>query len=127
MTIAAEVLFLAGYAAALVLVAAGLDALGRRATDPWASPALAGSRPPDAGAPADSGAGPVTAAWPEHDVSTFHTGLAAVALAAALVLTTVAAVRHHGPADVAVELAVAAVIGVRAVGLVTRWAVLRSR
>ena len=124
MTVAPEVLFLTGYAVALTLVAAGLDAIGRRSTDPWSSPALAGSRPraPAAHPEPDKAPAGTAAAWPDHDVTTFHAGLAGVALLAALALTSVAAVRHHGFAELALELAVTVLIVSRARHLARRRA-----
>ena len=46
LTVHPEAAFLAVYALALTLVAVGLESLGRRSTDPWASPTLAASKPP---------------------------------------------------------------------------------
>jgi hypothetical protein len=82
-----EVLFLCGYAVALVAAAAGIDVLGRRSTDPWSSPVLAASRPPDTLLSEDGPGG-----WPHSEVPTFHVGVSAVALAAGLVLTVAGAV-----------------------------------
>jgi hypothetical protein len=103
-----EVAFLAGYAAALVGVAAGLVALGRRSTDPWSSTVLAASRPPAPERPD----GPAT--WLDADVPAFHRAVAGVALGAALLLTAVSAVRHHRPAELVVQLALLAVISIGA-------------
>ena len=63
-------------------VAVGLESLGRRSTDPWASRTLAASKPP-ADRPRRDGP-----EWPDSEVATFHLGLSAVALAAAFVITT---------------------------------------
>lgn len=102
-----EAAFLAGYAIALVAVAAGLEALGRRSTDPWASRMLAGSRPPDVER-ADE-----RASWPHSDIPAFHVGLSGAVLAAALLLTAVSIIRHHRPLELAIQLAVLAVISIR--------------
>jgi hypothetical protein len=110
--VAAEAAFLSAYAVALVVVATGLDALGRRARDPWGSAVLAGSRPAE-GDPAPEPA----PAWPADDVAAFHAGLAAVALVAALALTAVNAARHHGAVELAVDLAVTALIARRGAAL----------
>jgi hypothetical protein len=72
-----EAAFLAGYAAALVGLAAGLVAMGRRSTDPWSSNALAASRPP-ASERTDQ-----QASWIHSDVPAFHRCLSCVALTAA--------------------------------------------
>jgi hypothetical protein len=103
-----EAAFLAGYAATLVGVAAGLVALGRRATDPWSSKVLAASRPP-ASDPPDR-----QTSWIHSDVPTFHLCISGVALGAALLLTAVSAVRHHQPLEVIVQLALLAVISTSA-------------
>jgi len=109
-----EAAFLAGYAAVLVGVAVGLDALGRRAVDPWSSNVLAASRPPTAEQPDDP------ASWLHADVPAFHVGISAVALGAALALTAVNAVRHHQPFDLLVQFALLAVISMTAYRLVNR-------
>jgi len=103
-----EVAFLAAYAAALVGVAAGLVALGRRSADPWSSKALAAGRPPASERPDEP------ASWLDADVPAFHLALAGVALGAALVLTAASAARHHRPVEVAVQLALVALVSVRA-------------
>jgi hypothetical protein len=99
-----EAAFLTGYALALVAVAAGLAALGRRSADPWASRVLAASRPPDI-EPAEA-----RATWLQSDVPTFHLCVSGVALAAAALLTVVSSVRHHRPTELAVQLTVLAAI-----------------
>lgn len=99
-----EAAFLAGYAIALVGLAAGLVALGRRSTDPWSSKVLAASRPPVSERPDEQ------ASWLHSDVPAFHLCLSGVALGAALLLTTVNAVRHHHPIEVIVQLTLLAVI-----------------
>jgi hypothetical protein len=99
----AEVLFVAGYAAVLLAVAAALHRLGRFNTDPWRSRALAAYRsevpelPPRA-APSD---------WPHREVGRLHTAIGAVAAAAALLLCVGEVPRHHAVAEVLVLLAVA--------------------
>jgi hypothetical protein len=103
-----EVAFLAGYSAALVGVAAGLVALGRRSADPWSSKVFDASRPPASERPDEP------ASWLDADVPAFHRGLSGVALGAALVLTSVSAVRHHDPVEVAVQLALLAAISLSA-------------
>jgi hypothetical protein len=107
-----EAAFLAGYAAALVGVAVGLVALGRRASDPWSSRVLAASRPPASEPPDDRPGG--HASWLDADVPAFHRGVSGVALGAALLLTAVSAVRHHRPIEVIVQLALLAVISMSA-------------
>lgn len=103
-----EAAFLAGYAAALVGLAAGFVALGRRSTDPWSSKVLAASRPP-ASEPRNQ-----QVSWIHSDVPAFHLCISAVALGAALLLTAVSAVRHHRPLELAVHLALLAVIAMSA-------------
>jgi len=99
-----EAAFLAGYAAALVGLAAGLVALGRRSIDPWSSKVLAASRPPAPERPDEQ------ASWLHADVPAFHLGVSSVALAAALLLTAVSALRYHRPLDVVAQLTLLAVI-----------------
>jgi len=118
-----EAAFLAGYALVLVLVAAGLASLGRRPTDPWSSRVLAGSRPPDAEA-LDDDAFPATD-WPHSEVPVFHLAVSGVVLAAALVLTAVSLVLHHRPTELVVGVAMLALIGTRAAGVVSRRRALR--
>lgn len=106
-----EAMFLAGYALSLALVAVGLEWLGRRSTDPWASRPLAACRPPTEKASrqtADEGPD-----WPHSDVPAFHLGLAAVALTAAFVITALSTVRHAGATELAVHSALLVVISVR--------------
>jgi hypothetical protein len=109
-----EAAFLAGYAAALLAIAAGLESLGRRSTSPWASRMLAAGRPADR-RPADG-----EADWPHSEVPLFHLGLSGVVLAAALVLTAVGMARHHDPTELLVQTAVLVVAGRRIVRLTTR-------
>lgn len=92
-----EAAFLAGYAAALLAMAAGLESLGRRSTSPWASRMLAASQTTERG-PADG-----EADWPHSEVPLFHLGLSGVVLAAALLLTAVGMARHHDPTELLVQ------------------------
>lgn len=108
-----EAVFLAGYALTLVAIAAGLEALGRRSTHPWASRTLAACRPPDE--PKRD-----VADWPHSEVPVFHTGLSGVALAAALALTIVSMARHHDPVELAAQGALVVLIGARGLRLITR-------
>jgi hypothetical protein len=105
-----EATFLAGYAVGLVVVAAILERLGRRPTDPWSSKMLAASRPPDPHPPDE-------ARWPHSEVPVLHLGVSAVALAAALLLTLVSLARHHAPVELVLQLAVLALIALRIVRL----------
>lgn len=107
-----EAAFLAGHATALVALAAGLVALGRRSTDPWSSRVLAASRPPASERPDEQ------ASWLKSDVPAFHRCVSGVALAAALLLTAVNTLRHHRPLELVVQLTLLAVISVTAVRLV---------
>lgn len=116
-----EAVFLAGYALVLVAAAAGLEALGRRSADPWASKVLAASRPPAAGEEADT-----SADWPHCEVPTFHLGVSAVVLGAALLLTAVSVTRHHRPLELVVQLAVLVFIVARMVRLASRYRALGS-
>lgn len=96
--------FLAGYAVALVGLAAGLVVLGQRSTDPWSSKVLAASRPPASERTDEQ------ASWLHTDVPAFHLCLSAVALTAAVLLTAVNAVLHHRPLEVAVHFTLLAII-----------------
>jgi hypothetical protein len=116
-----EAAFLAGYALALTLVAIGLESLGRRSTDPWASRTLAASRPP---AERRRREGPE---WPDAEVATFHLGLSAVALAAALVIIAVSIIRHSGPIELVTHGGLVIVIAARARHLVARHRALTRR
>lgn len=116
-----EAAFLAGYALALTFVAVGLESLGRRSTDPWASRTLAASKPP---AEQRRRGGP---AWPDSEVATFHLGLSAVALAAALVITTVSIIRQSGPIELVTHGGLLVVIVVRARHLIARHRALARR
>lgn len=110
----AEAAFLAGYALALVLVAVGLESLGRRATDPWASRTLAACTPPDERQRDDE------ADWPHSEVPAFHLGLSAVAVAAAFVITTVSIVRHSGPIELVTHGGLLVIIAARVRHLIAR-------
>ena len=106
-----EAAFLAGYATALLAIAAGLEALGRRSTSPWASRMLAAGRAPDqrpVGGEAD---------WPHSEVPVFHLGVSGVVLAAALLLTAVGIARHHDPIEFLVQFALLGLISWRIVRL----------
>lgn len=107
-----EAAFLAGYALALVGVAAGLVALGRRSTDPWSSKVLAASRPHAAERTDEQ------ASWLQSDVPKLHLGVSGVALGAALLLTAVNTIRHHRPIEIVVQLLLLAVISMSAFRLV---------
>lgn len=109
-----EAAFLAGYALTLVAIAAGLEALGRRSTHPWASGTLAACRPPEEPHRDD------VADWPHSEVPVFHTGLSGVALAAALAVTAVSTVRHHDPVELAAQGALLVLISARVLHLITR-------
>lgn len=109
-----EAAFLAGYAAALVAIAAGLESLGRRSTYPWASRMLAASRTADR-RPVDG-----ETDWPHSEVPVFHLGLSGVVLAAALLLMVVGMARHHDPTELLVQITVLALISRRVVRLATR-------
>lgn len=109
-----EAAFLTGYALALVALGAGLEALGRRSTDPWSSRVLAASRPPSVEQRDKS------APWLHSDVPAFHLGLSGVALTAALLLTAVSLIRHHDPIELVVQLAVLALVTTRIAGVVRR-------
>lgn len=109
-----EAVFLAGYALTLVAVAAGLEALGRRSTHPWASRTLAACRPPDEPDSHD------VADWPHSEVPVFHTGVGGVVLAAALALTIVSIARHHDPIELTAQGALVVLIGARVLRLITR-------
>ena len=109
-----EAAFLAGYAAALLAIAAGLESLGRRPTSPWASRMLAANRAAD-GRQADG-----EADWPHSEVPLFHLGLSGVVLAAALLLTAVGMVRHHDPTELLVQIALLVLISRRLVRLTSR-------
>jgi hypothetical protein len=109
----AEAAFLAGYALALVALATGLERLGRRSANPWASRVLAASRPPDI-SPNE-----VAADWPHSEVPVFHQGVGNVALAAALLLTAANVVRHHQPLELAVQLALLVLLATRIARAIT--------
>ena len=110
-----EAMFLAGYAAVLVAVAAGLEALGRRSTHPWSSRILAASRPPDVQQPDGE------TDWPHSEVPVFHLAVSGVVLTAALGLTAASVARHHGEVELGVHLALLAIIATRIAGVVTRF------
>ncbi len=109
-----EAAFLAGYALALTFVAVGLESLGRRSTDPWASRTLAASRPPSEHRRRDD------PEWPDSEVAMFHLGLSAVALAAAFVITTVSIVRNSGPIELVTHGGLLVIIAARVRHLIAR-------
>jgi hypothetical protein len=109
-----EAAFLAGYAAMLLAIATGLEALGRRSTSPWASRMLAASRTADRRPPDGE------ADWPHSEVPLFHLGLSRVVLAAALLLTAVGMARHHDPTELLAQIALLVLISRRIVRLPTR-------
>ncbi|HUF97756.1 MAG TPA: hypothetical protein VMM60_06460 [Ilumatobacter sp.] len=102
-----EAAFLAGYSFSLILIAVGLERVGRCSTDPSTSRTLAASRPPT------RRTSDLEPDWPHSEVPAFHLGLAAVALAAALVIATVSAVRNIGPVELIVHASLLALIGLR--------------
>lgn len=102
-----EVAFLAGYSFSLTLIAIGLEWLGRRSTDPWASRTLVASRPPTSQPTSKE------LAWPHSEVPTFHLGMTAVALVAALVIAALSAVRYGGAMEHAVHASLLVLIGTR--------------
>ena len=102
-----EAAFLAGYALSLTFVAVGLEWLGRRSTDPWASRTLAACRPPTERTSHDG------SEWPHSEVPAFYLGLAAVALVAAFVITALSAVRHAGLTELVIHSALLVIITVR--------------
>lgn len=102
-----EAAFLAGYSLTLTLIAVGLEWLGRSSTDPWASRTLAACRPPIQQQPDEQ------PNWPHSEVPAFHLGLSAVALVAALVITTLSAVRYVGPIELGTHAALFLLIGAR--------------
>jgi hypothetical protein len=110
-----EAAFLAGYAVALLLASAGIEALGRRPTHPWASRMLAAERPPEARRAVER------SGWPHTEVPSFHLGLGAVAVGAALALTAVNLARNHAPLEVAVQAVVVLVAVARGARLVRRY------
>lgn len=113
-----EAAFLAGYAIVLLAIAAGVESLGRRPTQPWAAKMLAGSRAPDqrrVDAKTD---------WPHSEVPVFHLGLSGVVLAAALLLTAASVARHHDPIELVVQVALLGLITRRIVRLITRHRIL---
>jgi len=109
-----EAAFLAGYALVLVAVGAGLESLGRRSADPWASRALAASRPPE------ERDGDYEPDWPHSEVPVFHTAISGVALAAAIALTIVSITRHHDPVELIAQGALLVLIVARVCRLITR-------
>lgn len=109
-----EAAFLAGYALALVALAAGLEWLGRRSANPWSSRVLTASRPPDAQHLDYS------ADWPHSEVPVFHQGVGGVALAAALLLTTANVIRNHHLVELVVLLPLVALIATRILRVVRR-------
>jgi hypothetical protein len=114
-----EAVFLAGYAVALTLGAIGLEWLGRRSTDPWASPTLAHYKPPAGRASSDE------PDWPHSEVPAFHLGLSAVALAAAFVMTALSAVRHPRPAELITHAAVLVIVSARIRHLIIEHRILK--
>jgi hypothetical protein len=117
-----EALFLLVYANGLLLAALGLHRLGRVDPSPWRSRVLAGHRrhhpdtsptppaaPDTAGGPAHRlapGGSPNT--WPHAEQPRLHTGIALVAVTAALVLTIAGLWRHHHDLDLTLLTATAA-------------------
>lgn len=102
-----EAAFLTGYALALTFVAVGLESLGRRSTDPWASRTLTACSPPT------QQLSPEEPDWPHSEVPAFHLGLAAVALVAALVITVLSGVRHVRLTELVIHSALLVIISVR--------------
>jgi len=94
----AEVLFVAGYAATLLAASAGLHRLGRVNTSPWRGRVLAGHRR----ALGEHGRGqhPTRSDWPHSEVPHLHTGIALVAVVAAILLAVAELARHHRPPEV---------------------------
>jgi hypothetical protein len=113
-TVHAEAAFLGGYALALVFVAVGLESLGRRSTEPWASRTLAASKPHAARPPRRE------PEWPHTEVATFHLGLSAVALTAASVITAVSIIRHSGPIELVTHGVLLVIIAARVRHLIAR-------
>ena len=102
-----ETAFFAGYAAVLLLAAAGLRRLGRVSTDAWSSRLFAAYR-----AQAPEPVEPATHAdWPHSEVPRLHTALAAVACLAATMLCLAQLVRHHEPSALVVLAPLAALGG----------------
>lgn len=116
-----EAAFLAGYALSLAFVAVGLEWLGRRSTDPWASRSLAACRAPTE-QPAHEGPD-----WPHSEVPAFHLVLAAVALAAAFVITALSGFRHHETTELVIHSALLVIIAVRIRHLVIEHRTLTRR
>ena len=103
-----EAAFLSGYAVLLIAVAAGLNRLGRRSTDPWSSRMLTASRQPGASSDAVHEPG-----WPHSEVPAFHVVVGMVALGAALLLVLVSLVRHHRPVECVAQVGILVLIGIR--------------
>jgi hypothetical protein len=109
-----EAAFLAGYATLLLAIAAGIESLGRRPTQPWAAKMLAAGRPPDQRRVDHE------TDWPHSEVPVFHLGLSGVVLAAALVLTATSGARHHDPIELLAQVALLGLTAWRIVRLITR-------
>ena len=116
-----EVAFLGGYASVLVLVATGLDRLGRRPSSAWASRPLAAGRPPGWRSAAEE------PGWPHTEVPGFYHGVSLVVLAAGMVLAGAGLGRHHDPVEVALLGAVLVVAAIQARRLVGRHRAARRR
>jgi len=59
-----------------------------------------------------------TADWPHSEAPLFHLALSSVALAAALVLVAASVIRSHRPLELAVQVALLALIVARLAGIV---------
>jgi len=122
-----EAVFLLAYANLLLVAALGLHRLGRVNPSPWRSRALAGHRrqhPEMASGELSPGLGPEVGAaanggpptWPHVEQPRLHSGIAVVAVTAALVLTIAGACRHHQH----VELALLTLTGAAACAVLVR-------
>ncbi|GIH68681.1 hypothetical protein [Sphaerimonospora thailandensis] len=111
-----EVVFIAAYAVALLVVATVLEIYGRQPTSAWASRVFAGYRRavPDAPGPADP------EDWPHSEASRFHQVVSLFVTVVAVALVAGELVRHHRPFEALTLIAAGSAHGLLAARIVRR-------
>ncbi|MFC0861310.1 hypothetical protein ACFHYQ_03255 [Sphaerimonospora cavernae] len=111
-----EVVFIAAYAVALLVVATVLEIYGRQPTSAWASRVFAGYRRavPDAPGPADP------EDWPHSEAIRFHQVVSLFVTVVAVALVAGELVRHHRPFEALALVAAGSAHGLLAARIVRR-------